>query len=176
MKVADIYPPSSTTIIVGVGDMRVCRDSFGSLSTYALGSCLGVVAYDSQIHAGGILHFMLPECLSLRGQHEVATKFADTGFPIFWDALCSLGVRRESVKFALAGGAAMDGIRDIYQIGQRNISEIRKIFKSRSLRSCAEELGGTDNRTLLLSLASGVLTIKPYSHNGALSAKEISLL
>ena len=48
-------------VIIGVGDMAVSNNPQVTLSTYALGSCVGVVAYDPVARAGGILHLMLPD-------------------------------------------------------------------------------------------------------------------
>ena len=33
-------------VVIGVGDMAVSNNSIVTLSTYALGSCVGVIAYD----------------------------------------------------------------------------------------------------------------------------------
>ena len=51
----------SQRVVIGVGDMAVSNNDTVTLSTYALGSCVGIVAYDPNSHAGGILHIMLPD-------------------------------------------------------------------------------------------------------------------
>jgi len=48
-------------VVVGVGDMGVSNNPQITLSTYALGSCVAVVAYDPVAKAGGLLHLMLPD-------------------------------------------------------------------------------------------------------------------
>ena len=48
-------------VVVGVGDMAVSNNVSTVLSTYALGSCVGIIAYDPGVKCGGILHLMLPE-------------------------------------------------------------------------------------------------------------------
>ena len=48
-------------IIIGVGDVAVSNNQQVVLSTYALGSCIGVIAYDPFTKVGGILHLMLPD-------------------------------------------------------------------------------------------------------------------
>ena len=48
-------------VVVGVGDMAVSNNPQMVLSTYALGSCVGIVAYDSVMKVGGLLHILLPD-------------------------------------------------------------------------------------------------------------------
>ena len=48
-------------IVVGVGDMAVSNNTNMTISTYALGSCVGIVAFDPFVNVGGILHIMLPD-------------------------------------------------------------------------------------------------------------------
>jgi chemotaxis protein CheD len=48
-------------VVIGVGDMAVSNNRNSVLSTYALGSCIGLIAYDPVAMCGGILHLMLPE-------------------------------------------------------------------------------------------------------------------
>ena len=47
-------------IVVGVEDMAISNSANAILSTYALGSCVGVIAYDLLLVVGGLLHIMLP--------------------------------------------------------------------------------------------------------------------
>ena len=48
-------------LVVGVGDMIVSNNAASTLSTYALGSCVAIAAYDPVVKAGGLLHIMLPD-------------------------------------------------------------------------------------------------------------------
>ena len=45
----------ATQVIVGVGDMAVSDNRDELLVTYALGSCLGVAAWDKEAKVGGLL-------------------------------------------------------------------------------------------------------------------------
>ena len=47
-------------MIVGVGDMAIATSRDVILSTFALGSCVGVVLFDHKNGIGGLLHVMLP--------------------------------------------------------------------------------------------------------------------
>ena len=85
----------SQRVVIGVGDMAVSNNDMVTLSTYALGSCVGIVAYDPVSHAGGILHLMLPDStISPDKATKQPAMFADTGVPLVLKAL--LGVRAEA--------------------------------------------------------------------------------
>ena len=51
----------SNGVVVGVADLAIARESQGQLITYALGSCIGLSAYDPVAKVGGLLHYMLPQ-------------------------------------------------------------------------------------------------------------------
>mgnify|MGYP001561206167 CR=1 FL=1 len=67
-------------VVVGVGDLSVSNNIAITLSTYALGSCIAVAAYDPVVKAGGLLHLMLPES-SISPDKAISqpAMFADTG-------------------------------------------------------------------------------------------------
>ena len=46
--------------VVGVSDLKVSNNVNDSIITHALGSCLGITAYDSRAKVGGMVHVMLP--------------------------------------------------------------------------------------------------------------------
>ena len=48
-------------LVVGVGGLAVSNNQSVVLTTYSLGSCLGVTVYDPVSRSGGLLHAMLPE-------------------------------------------------------------------------------------------------------------------
>ena len=48
-------------LVVGVADMQIAVAADKQLITYALGSCIGLTAYDPVAKIGGLLHFMLPQ-------------------------------------------------------------------------------------------------------------------
>lgn len=148
-------------IVVGVGDMAVSNNVNMTISTYALGSCIGVVAYDPFVTVGGILHIMLPDStLSPDKAYSQPSMFADTGFKVFWEALSSLRVEKRRVKVIIAGGASVLSQSDMFKIGERNAIAIKKIFQQEGIPIMAEEIGGLNNRTLHLQLQTGNVEIK----------------
>lgn len=148
-------------VVVGVGDMAVSNVQHVTLSTFALGSCIGLIVYDPIARAGGLLHLMLPD--STLAPDRAAKKpamFADTGVPALFNALRGLRAERNRVNLLLAGGACVLNGPDQFRIGERNIIATRKLLALYGLRPGLEEVGGTVNRTVHLDIASGRVTMK----------------
>jgi chemotaxis protein CheD len=151
----------SQRVVVGVGDMAVSNVQHVTLSTFALGSCIGVVIYDPVSRAGGLLHLMLPDStLAPDRAIKKPAMFADTGIPQIFNALRGLRVERNRVNILLAGGACVLNGPDQFRIGERNIIATRKLLSIYGLRPCVEEVSGTVNRTVHLDIATGKVTLK----------------
>jgi len=148
-------------VVVGVGDLAVSNNVQVTLSTYALGSCVGVIAYDPVVQAGGILHIMLPDSLiSPDKARKQPAMFADTGLPFFFRSLVGMKVERRRVRVFLAGGASVLNGTDPFKIGERNAAAVKKILNVYQIPVCGEDLGGNVNRTVHLELATAMLTLK----------------
>ena len=48
-------------INVGIGEWAVSNDVADTLKTYALGSCVAVMIYDSRLLIAGMIHIALPD-------------------------------------------------------------------------------------------------------------------
>jgi chemotaxis protein CheD len=160
-------------IVVGVGDMAVSNNTNMIISTYALGSCVGVVVYDPFVSVGGILHVMLPDStLSPDKAAMQPSMFADTGWRVFWQSLVSLRAEKRRVKVVIAGGASVLSQSDMFKIGERNAAAIKRILQEEGIPTFAEELGGLNNRTLHLQLKTGTVEIKYPTGTKQLELKE----
>lgn len=148
-------------VVIGVGDLAVSNNNLVTLTTYALGSCVGVVAYDPATRAGGILHLMLPDSsISAEKACKQPAMFADTGLPLFMRELAGVKADRSRIKLYLAGGACVLSGPDTFKIGERNAAVVRSWLSAQGFRVTGADLGGTVNRTLHLELATGQLTLK----------------
>lgn len=147
-------------VVVGVGDMAVSNNISTVLSTYALGSCIGVIAYDPGAKCGGILHLMLPEA-SVSPQKAVTqpAMFADTGLPMFFKALLGLKAERSRLKLFVAGGASVIAGQDPFKIGERNTRATMDFINANALRVVQTDIGANFNRTVHLELSSGGVTL-----------------
>lgn len=132
----------------------------GSLVTYALGSCVGLIAYDRFAHVGGLLHALLPEASidPERAERQPAL-FVDTGIPLLIAKLEEAGCFRRNLVLKLAGGANPIADQELFRIGERNVDAARQVLEAARLPLAAEDVGGTTSRTLTLDLETGNTTI-----------------
>lgn len=148
-------------VVVGVAELAVANQAAVTLSTYALGSCVGVVAYDSVARAGGLLHLMLPDsALSPDKAARQPAMFADTGIPALFNSLGGVRAQRSRTTIFIAGGASVLSGPDSFMIGERNVKAVRNILAVYGCRLAGAEVGGTQNRTLHLNVGTGELTLK----------------
>ena len=148
-------------IVVAVGDLRVSGAIESTLATYALGSCVGVVAYDPVARVGGLLHCQLPASSSDPGRAEGRPAlFADTGMAALLREVLALGGQKHRLQVKLAGGAQMLGDDTLFNIGRRNYAAVRKALWQEGLLVDGEDIGGTAARTVFLQIADGAVLIK----------------
>lgn len=148
-------------VVVGVADLGVSNNPSITLSTYALGSCIGVVAYEPRLQVGGLLHFMLPESkISPEKAAAQPAMFADTGLPLLFRSLLGLRAQPANMRFLLAGGASVIEGHDQFRIGERNIRATLDFLAQHRIRPDHRILGGTTNRTLHLDVATGIVKLK----------------
>lgn len=160
-SIAALFPQR---VIVGVGELAVSNNAELVVSTYALGSCVALVAYSPERVVGGILHLMLPDSkISPAKAQAQPAMFADTGLPYFFSELQAFGIFAPGLAVFLAGGASVIGGNDPFRIGERNRAAVAAFLRPLGVRVVGEALGGTINRTLHLNLGAGTLTVKTPS-------------
>ena len=153
---------SRRRIKVDVSDAKVSRDATDILVTYSLGSCVGVCLYDRKAHAGGMLHYLLPNSVEKpRQARENPFMYADTGMKLLLKKLASMGAKKERMRVKIAGGAAVLKVAAKgFDIGKRNYLAIRKILWENRMFVEAEDIGGFLPRTVYMNLADGATTIR----------------
>jgi chemotaxis protein CheD len=153
-------------VVVGVGDMAVSNNTNVTLSTYALGSCVGVVAYDPVTKAAGLLHLMLPESkLSAEKATKQPAMFADTGLPLLFNAMFGLKADFSRIKLFIAGGASVINGADPFKIGDRNLTAVKKFLQSCPCTVVGHDVAGTINRTVHLEVGTGKVSLKMPDSN-----------
>lgn len=148
-------------VVIGVGDMAVSNNSIVTLSTYALGSCVGVIVYDPISKAGGILHLMLPDStISPDKATKQPAMFADTGLPMLFKSLLGVRADRARMKVFIAGGASVLNGADPFKIGERNSAAVEKFLRGNAFTVVGRDLGGNVNRTVHLEIGTGKVNLK----------------
>lgn len=137
--------------------MKLSNQPGDIVVTHALGSCLGVSAYDPQAHVGGILHVMMPvSSVNPEKAKLNPYMFVDTGLPAFFKTLYSLGAQKQRLVVKVAGGANLqNGSSDRFAIGKRNYIALKKVFWKNGVLIQAEDVGGNKARTMYLHIDTG---------------------
>lgn len=148
-------------IIVDIADMKASDDPEVTLVTYSLGSCLGVTIYDPVARVGGMAHFMLP-LSTLNGDKAVSRPFmyVDHGMVRFLERVLGMGGRKDRCLVKVAGGAQVLDTNDLFRIGQRNFTVLRKILWKNGMMIEREDVGGNVAKTMYLEIATGRVMVK----------------
>jgi chemotaxis protein CheD len=148
-------------IVVGVADCRVADAPEQVLATFALGSCIGLTAYDPKAALGGLLHFMLPDsAIDPEKGRRNPFMFADTGIPRLIEMLVARGASKHRLVVRAFGGAQMMDDRNIFEIGKRNCLAARKILWKVGILLSGEVVGGERSRTVRLEIATGRVVLQ----------------
>lgn len=164
-------------VVVGVGDFKVSGNQNDVIVTHALGSCLGITAYDPVVNVGGMVHVMLPlsKADKVKAQKR-PSMYVDTGLGILLKKVFELGASKNNLKIMVAGGASMkkSSGQDHFKIGKRNFTTLRKLLWKNGYMIEAQDVGGTKFRTMALSIVDGqVLINKQPISGGTMNAGRI---
>lgn len=142
--------------------MKVSLNEDDTIITYALGSCLGITAYDPIAKIGGLVHVMLP--LSKADPEKAKQRpamYVDTGFQLLMNAMYKAGAQKKNLEINVAGGASMkqSESEDYFKIGKRNFTILRKLLWKNGFMIANQDVGGSNSRTMTLSIADGMVSI-----------------
>ncbi len=149
--------------IVVVGDMKTGQKG-DMIVTHALGSCLGLMVYDPKANVGGLLHAMLP--LSKINPEKAKANpymFVDTGVPALFKMLYELGGKKQRMIVKAAGCGNPLGKNEMFKIGERNHTVLKKLLWKNNILLEKEDVGGTSSRTVHFDITTGQTVI---SSNG----------
>lgn len=148
-------------VVVGIAEMAVSNNTALTLTTYSLGSCLGITIYDPVVKVGGLLHIMLPDStIDSAKAAKQPGMFVDTGVPALFRAAYQLRAEKHRMIICVAGGAQIMDNGGFFNIGARNYDTLKKLFAEHGLRIHADEVGGLVNRTMHLNIATGQVRLK----------------
>ncbi len=149
-------PEAVRTQLVAMGQMAVSRDPGTALVTHALGSCIGLTAYDPESGIGGLVHCMLPlSSIACDTAASHPCMFVDAGTTALLRALKDAGVPKSRLVLRAAGGAELLGDAAPFQIGQRNRTVLIRILEKNGMLLAGQDLGGRAARSMALHLADG---------------------
>jgi chemotaxis protein CheD len=150
----------TNTVNVGLGEYAISKNPEDVLVSFGLGSCVGISLYDPIHKVAGMLHAVLPEN---NGSDKTSTKFVNSGVPILVELMVKAGASRNHLILRMAGGSNMltaTPLGKTFDIGTRNVSAAREIFKQMNMRIQGEDVGGNIGRTVRLYAENGRMTVR----------------
>ncbi len=151
-----------SNLVIDIADMKIAQaGDYDYITTYALGSCIGIAIYDPETKVGGMLHYMLPEAsLNPEKARTNPYMFADTGIPLLFRNAYKKGAVRSRLSIKIAGGANVMDQSNFFNIGKRNYLACRKLLYKNNLLISAELVGGVSGKTMRLDLNTGQVEVK----------------
>ncbi len=148
-------------VVVGLAELVVSNNPSAVLTTYSLGSCLGIAIYDPVAKVGGLLHAMLPDSKIDPGKAvRQPGMFLDTGLPALLREASDLRADKRRLKIYVAGGAQIMDDKNVFNIGGRNQTALAEFLRRENLQASAIQVGGHVNRTMYFSIQTGRVTLK----------------
>lgn len=147
--------------LIGIGEMKVSSDATEVLTAPNLGSCLGISIFDPVTKVGGMIHCLLP--LSTKNPEKAKEQpgtYVDTGVPLLLEQVLKKGGQKKDLIICVAGGAAMNTTNDMFEIGQKNYTVLRKILWKNNLLIKKEDVGSNTPRSISLYCGSGEVWLK----------------
>ena len=141
--------------VVVVGDMKVGQAG-DLIVTHALGSCLGLIIYDPEAKVGGLLHAMLPlSKINPEKAEKNPFMFVDTGVPELFRGVYERGGDKSRLVIKATGCGEPIGNNEMFKIGERNYTVLKKILWKNNLLIDSEDVGGSASRTVYFDVSTG---------------------
>ncbi|MFN3659725.1 MAG: chemotaxis protein CheD [Brevinematales bacterium] len=148
------------THIIGIGEWLLSQKPEDVLTTYALGSCVALIAFCRKKHIGAMAHIALPNSsIDPEKARTQPAYFADLAVPLMIEAFQKEGIQTKEIEIKLVGGAQMLDPNGIFDIGKRNVLEIKKLLWQNMLAPIAEDVGGSISRTVSLAIGEGIVVV-----------------
>lgn len=122
-----------------------------------LGSCVSVCLWDSVACVGGINHFMLP---LWNGEGLATPRYGNIAIEKLLAKLLNMGCKKEHLVAKIFGGANVMGTgRELFMIGDRNITLAFHMLEEFGIPVKASEIGGHFGRKIVMHTSSGVVMV-----------------
>ena len=158
-------------IEVEMGNIEVAKGEHDLVAS-GIGSCLVITFYDPKHKIGALAHTMLyarrlssevrnskDERRKTNSGESPDTKYADTAIDEVLKRIEFLGAKRENIEVKLIGGANMFSAFESDFI-KENVSRVKEKIKKAGIAIVAECVGGSQGRSVEMSIATGIVTVK----------------
>ncbi len=148
---------------VDMGGIAVSNDESEVLTTL-VGSCVALCLYDPYAKVAGMAHVMLPKSNNGRSPNGSgkAGKYADQAVDNLLRMMAEKGAEPRRIRAKMAGGANMfshEGSSTVFNIGERNAEELRRILRERGIPLVSEDIGENYGRLTRFSVKTGELVV-----------------
>lgn len=150
----------SSAVVVGISDCKISGDASVCLTTYALGSCVGIALYDPDARIGGLLHVLLPASMHNTREQGNPFMFADSGIEKMVRDMMLIGASPTRIFARIAGGANMLNTSSVLDIGRKNINAVMDTLEKTRLSVRGSSVGGTLGRSMQLDIADGRVIVR----------------
>jgi len=149
------YPVASGSFYVRKSSPLILRAT--------LGTCVGVALYDKENGIGGLIHLLLDKPPS-HADNSHPEKYAQTGLPIFFNALLDTGASPENINAWVAGGALVGPVEEYdlaFDIGGRTTERVMNFLSGKGIKNIQSETGGFFTCALSLNMQTWECSIEP---------------
>lgn len=147
--------------LIGIAQMKVSKNPTEILIAPNLGSCLGISVYDQINKIGGMIHCLLP--LS-KSDPDKASKnpcmYVDSGFAFLLDQMFEMGADKKNLIISVAGGGNINDENNVFEIGKKNYTVLKKLLWKNNLLIKAEHVGDNFSKTVSLNIGTGKTQVK----------------
>lgn len=148
-------------LTVGIGEYAISNNKNDMIKTYALSSCIAMTAFSPKNKIAGMAHIALPSPGIAGEDITRPCYFASIAVPLLIGRICKdFGCHKEELEINLYGGAKSIRQDDIFNIGERNINEVKNALSCLNLKYRADEVGGSMIRTLEMDTETGKVKVK----------------
>ncbi len=125
-----------------------------------LGSCVSLTAWHPRLKLGGVCHYILPELPHGISDQDGknAGRYAKTALLLMKKAMLHHASLNE-FQLGIFGGS--DTISH-FGIGKKNVYFAQQWLLNENLIATQVDVGGTISRSLILTISSGLVTVKHY--------------
>jgi chemotaxis protein CheD len=147
-------------IIVNTGEVKYSSYPVIFSST-GVGSCVVVFIFDARRKIGGVAHIMLPRPTEFSGEN--VGLFANTSTSLLISSLINCGAEASTLSAKIIGGANIFEWAEgcgLSGLGKRNIENVKRELLRQKIYLAAEEVGGTNGKTVKCCTNTGKVFIK----------------
>ena len=153
---------------VRIGEIAVTTVR-ANLVASGVGSCVVITLYDRELKIGAMAHAMLPSRDGAGRQIEEDrqdkqyqaqdARYVETAIDEMLKKIEAQGTKRKDLEAKIIGGANMFSAFES-DIGKGNVLCAKEKLKKEAIKLVGECVGGSQGRTVELSLSSGIVTVK----------------